>query len=485
MFSYVTASVLVVGIIGWKFTLDTATAKLDDLAVKVQDQTANEISAYIADYALVLAQVTSYQREMFITNEWSFLPERREFTLSRMLLLLDQFRSWTVDIFLHPYPSGELYGFFYSDDEPDIIQKWEQEGYSIYTSAYFPQNNSWVLRQNWTDVGDGTHVNPGTNGTLMYESTEDYRYGMNFSDHDTVKIGMVYPWNRDVYKTCVSVVKNPVTDEVILLGNDWTLTFLGRKIREVLNPIGYQMFMAAIEMSTGRLIATSDNSLRLASPDPDKPGVLSYYEAKNVYLEDFRNWVMNESSFSVRSNPTESIKRIVASLNASRVPLLVGRTLNSTYFSLRLGLVAVPFDPDNYWLAASKLTEVSIFTIMGGVVIVSTIFAFTVARQIEIVVRQILTLKDLRFQEVLNREKGVKITSFVLELSDLQHSFFELVLTFASKIRMRKFLQENLGQNGGSSSLPMPEMEAVAPVSAAFISGNNVESQTFAQTFTK
>ncbi|KAJ3212363.1 hypothetical protein HDU67_003880 [Dinochytrium kinnereticum] len=477
MFSYVTASVLVVGVIGWKFTLDAASSKLDDLALKVQEQAANEISAYIWDYAHMLAKITSYQREMFLTNEWSFLPERREYTLAAMLLVLNQFRSWTVDIFLHPYPDGALYGFFYSDSEPNMLQKWEQTGASLYTSAYYAHNNSWVLKQNWTDPGNQTVENPGTNGTLLYEGTADYRYAINFSDFNTFKIGVVYPWNLDVYKTSVAVVQNPVTSEIILFGNDWTLTFLGKKISEVLYPIGYHMFMAAIETSTGRLIATSNSSLSLISQTSSGSGVLSYFDAQNHFLEDFRNWIVNESEFGLASSPSESVKALVKNLNSTGIALLRSRYLNNTNYSLRLGLVEVPYDPDDYWLSvqymdldavaaplrqASKLTEVSIFTIMGGVVIVSTIFAFTVARQIEIVVRQILTLKDLRFQEVLNREKGVKVTSFVMELADLQHSFFELVLTFASKIRMRRLAQERPLQKPDMAG---PAIDQLAPVS--------------------
>ncbi|KAJ3102749.1 hypothetical protein HDU97_000288 [Phlyctochytrium planicorne] len=428
MFSYVTASVLVVGVIGWKYTLDAANEKLDALALKIQEQASHEVRDYISTFAMMLGQITAYQRDMFLADKWSFLPERRQSTLAGMLLLLNQFRPW-----------------------------WEQTNYTIFTSYLDAATNTWISKPDWTDPGNGTYENPGTNGTLQYESDHDYRYNVNFSDLSTFKIGTVYKWSADVYKTAISIVKNPVTQEVVLVGNDWTLGFIGEKFKEVLSTIEYSMFMAAIEISTGRLIATSNSSLQLSISD----GVLSYDKAEDSYLMDFVSWIRDESIFQFSPTPKASIQDIAKSLSNTTEPIVLTRYINSTTFSLRLDLIPVPFDSDQNWLAvqymdldavsaplrqASKLTEVSIFTIMGAVVIVSTIFAFTVARQIEIVVRQILTLKDFRFQEVLNREKGVKITSFVLELADLQQSFFDLVLTFAAKIRMNRFLQKDNGE---------------------------------------
>ncbi|KAJ3118374.1 hypothetical protein HDU96_002216 [Phlyctochytrium bullatum] len=451
MFSYVTASVLLVGVIGWKFTLDAASSKLDDLALEVQEQAAHEVSAFIWDQATMLSQVTQYQREMFLKNEWSVSsPEKRDATLNSMLLVVNQFRSWTVDTFFHIYPEGPLFGFFYPDKNSTVLHKWQQEGTVLQTMAYM--EGRWSQVDTINDPGTG-YDHPGTNGTLLYEGT----HGVNWSDFTTCKISTVYEWYGELYKTSLSVTQNPVSREVVLVGNDWTLGFLGRKINESLAQIGYTMFMAAVEPSTGRIIATSNSSIKLSIGESPNVRVRMYNETDNSFLFDFSRW-LNESDFStsVAGGGNERIgdhRLLISHLNRTGVPLLTTRLLNNINFSLRIGLISVPFDANRFWLAiqymdldavaaplrqASKLTEVSIFTIMGGVVIISTVFAFTVARQIEIVVRQILTLKDLRFQEVLNREKGVKVTSFVSELADLQNSFFAMVLSFAEKLRTKK-----------------------------------------------
>ncbi|KAJ3331487.1 hypothetical protein HDU76_003044 [Blyttiomyces sp. JEL0837] len=443
MFSYLTASVVIVGVIGWKFTYDSANNSLNNLASQIQARVSAEILNTIAGNADVITHVTSLQRNMFRTNKWSFQDvSRRNQTMYGMLSMLDEFRKWTVDIFLHPYPDGGLFGYYYPDDlSSKMLQMWEQYNHTLFDYLAAPDGTKIMQLWNWTDVNNDP-VNTGINGTLEYQYQGGFGYGVNFSDYNYAKLGSIYPWRGVAYKTSVAVANNPVTKEVVLVGNDWTIDFLNDKFEEILSDIPYPMFLAAIETQSGRIISTS-TKIKIITPDAS---ILFFDGSNDTFLNDFSSWI--HSNYP-GPNATVEVSNLHKTINQTG-PIIVNRFVNGSHFAARIELANVPWDLP--WLsiqyldmdsvsaplrADSKITEITIFVIMGGVVIVGTLFAWVIARQIEMVVGQIVTLKAMKFQEVLEKEKGVKNSSFVKELSDLQTSFYEMVLAFASHLKVR------------------------------------------------
>ncbi|KAJ3047710.1 hypothetical protein HDU99_009413 [Rhizoclosmatium hyalinum] len=69
------------------------------------------------------------------------------------------------------------------------------------------------------------------------------------------------------------------------------------------------------------------------------------------------------------------------------------------------------------------------FLCLGG------LFSWTIASQLGLVAKQIDLLKQLKFNEVLDRESGVKGRSFIYELANLQQAFFEMATAFAQSLK--------------------------------------------------
>ncbi|KAJ3330319.1 hypothetical protein HDU76_005959 [Blyttiomyces sp. JEL0837] len=447
MATYIATSVVVVGVIGWKFTYDSANKNLERLAEQIQERVAGETLSSIIENARVITQITAYQREMYRSNQWSFItPERQTQTRRAMLALLKQVRPWTVDIYYNVYPEGTLFGYYYSGNQNDwTLRNWEQFGDTTISNICYDNGTS--MSEDWR-VTD-----PASNLTITYEAW----YNGNFSISSDQILGPVYPWNNVAWKTSLATVTNPVTNEQYFIGNDWTLTFIGRKFESLLAAIPYPMFMAAVETATASLIATSTNIDLLTS---DGSAILTFDSTNDTFLNDFTNWIRS-------SQPGDtSVSRITNLLQTitKKGPITVNRYVNGSNFNVRLEMVNVPWDSP--WLsiqylnmdavfapmrADSKVTEITIFCIMGAVVIVGTIFAWVISRQVELVVKQIIILKSMKFQEVLEKEKGIRHSSFVKELSDLQTSFFEMVVAFASHLKVRNSITGTAGFGGATS----------------------------------
>ncbi|KAJ3330320.1 hypothetical protein HDU76_005960 [Blyttiomyces sp. JEL0837] len=447
MATYIATSVVVVGVIGWKFTYDSANKNLERLAEQIQERVAGETLSSIIENARVITQITAYQREMYRSNQWSFVtPERQAQTRRSMIALLKQVRQWTVDIYYNVYPDGTLFGYYYSGNQNDwTLRSWEQ--YGDTTISYICYDNGTIMSE------ESRVTDPTSNLTVTFEAW----YNGNFSLSSDQLLGPVYPWQNVAWKTSLATVTNPVTNEQYFMGNDWTLTFIGRKFESLLAAIPYPMFMAAVETATASLIATSSNINLLTS---DGSAILTVDSTNDTFLNDFTNWMKSSQPGDGSVDQISSILQTIT----KKGPITVSRNVNGSNFNVRLEMVNVPWDSP--WLsiqylnmdavfapmrADSKFTEVTIFCIMGAVVIVGTIFAWIIARQVQLVVRQIITLKSMKFQEVLEKEKGIRHSSFVKELSDLQTSFFEMVVAFASHLKVRNSMTGAAGFGGGNS----------------------------------
>ncbi|KAJ1536471.1 hypothetical protein HK405_015212, partial [Cladochytrium tenue] len=91
--------------------------------------------------------------------------------------------------------------------------------------------------------------------------------------------------------------------------------------------------------------------------------------------------------------------------------------------------------------ATASRVQAIVLSVVAVAVAAGTAVSFVLARQIRLVSQQLAALRDMRFREVMDRERGgVRSRSFVLELYDLQVSFFEMVARFAEQVRASRTL---------------------------------------------
>ncbi|KAJ3192749.1 hypothetical protein HK101_006014 [Irineochytrium annulatum] len=439
IFGYITASVVVVGVIGWKFTYDSGSNSVNDLANKIQAQISSQVLASVQTSASVITQVTLYQREMWETGKWSMEPATRNATMAGMLSVLKY--EWQT---------------YYNGTKDFLIWNGTSIGYNV--------------------------TDPGFNGTLEYSKSS---WGINFTDPSFTIMGPVYTWNAAAYKTSISIVQNPITQERALVGNDWTLDFLSEQFQGLLDAVPYPMFFTAIESNTAQIVATSID-LQLAIPST---GLILTYDAaiqNSTFFNDFYSWA---SSTYKSPQTSDQLLAMTAAIQATG-PILLRRNIAGVNYLARYELMSVPWDKP--WVSVQYLdvdkvtealrntsfsTEIIIFSIMAFMVVVGTLFAWMMSSQIVIVVNQIEALKDLKFQDVLNKE-GIRRPSFVAELGRLQSSFYEMVTVFANHLKVKNDMSKSgmsttgirsdKSQNGFASDMaPTSAVVRVYSVSSA------------------
>ncbi|KAJ3166369.1 hypothetical protein HK101_011945 [Irineochytrium annulatum] len=323
--------------------------------------------------------------------------------------------------------------------------QWEQTNFTLYEYDCDYDGSKKGLIWNGTKVGY-TWETPGYNGTLEY-SEPNTPLAYNWDNYTFTMMRPVYTWNKAAYKTSVAVIQNPVTKERMLVGNDWTLSFVSDKFSALVHSIPYEMFFACVDPFNAGLIGTSIG-LNLAIPGSHSTVTYDNATYASPFLADFYSWV------TVRYDSTDAVGLLASLSNeiSASGPIIVSRSIGGRSYSARFELVAVAWDVP--WVSiqflnmdevtaalrqSSTKTEIIIFTIMAAMVLIGTVFANGLAWQIIAVVQQINTLKDLRFQEVLDRE-GVRSPSFVYELSQLQTSFHDLVTVFSQHLKVKNEL---------------------------------------------
>ncbi|KAJ3189057.1 hypothetical protein HK101_008977 [Irineochytrium annulatum] len=341
IFSYITASVVLFGVIGWKFTYDSATSSVNELASKIQMECSTLALNKVQASAQVIAQVTLLQREMWITNKWSSsTPETQKVTHAAMLSVLKQFRNWMIDI------------YYTADWNGTILQELD---------SFSDGNNTigWAFGDNW----------------LVDDYTTMHR---------------AYTWSGKGYKSVLAIAVNPVTKERVAVGTDWELETFSHMFKNITMSIPYPIF-AAGPVTAMRTFGGVNWAARVEIMDIpwDSPWLSVQYLSQDAVTESLRT--------------------------------------------------------------SSTKTEIIIFTIMGGMVLIGTLFAWSLSRQIKTVVMQIKALKELKFQEVLDSD-GVRNASFVEELGSLQMSFHEMVVVFAKHLKLRNDMSQNRGHGHMTSA---------------------------------
>ncbi|KAI8851571.1 hypothetical protein BC829DRAFT_431272 [Chytridium lagenaria] len=219
-----------------------------------------------------------------------------------------------------------------------------------------------------------------------------------------------YPWRKAIYIRTVVTTTNNFTSETLTFASEWSMSEQGHRVIRIL-----QKFKNEIDWN---VLWTSDNSTLVK--DSEIPTVTS---TQHLFVSAFSEWLL--ASYR-KDTVAESLDALDTDIMTNQRDVVIGRNVAGKSFITHHEIRSE---------VTTKRTESIVFSIMGGVVFMGTLFAFLMSRQIKLVVRQIVTLKDLRLNEVLTHERSMKRTSFVLELADLQHSFCEMVLTFVTHLK--------------------------------------------------
>ncbi|KAJ3099698.1 hypothetical protein HDU97_002867 [Phlyctochytrium planicorne] len=439
MFSYIAASVFIVGVIGWKFTLDSANASLYDLANKIQVRAVTQINNTIVQSAQIVSHVTRLQTELFNVrllssfqsieimkaNSMSFLGSKQADAMKSMLYVLRRFRTWSIGVVAR-LQNGDLFEYYYPVDDTD---------------------NTLRLRK-IVNAAESTFLCDPDGNSLTQSTSEDPLAEPSFASLLMARgFSKAYAWRNGAYLRSISQGFNSITLETAIFGVDWPMEKIGKRIAKIIERYKYSMFVAMLEINSGNIVLTTDNST-VATANNFK----AIYDIGRFFGADINDWILSRSQLL-----SEGISTVAKDLSGGN-DIVSRRTVDGQNYLLRTSRLpfSQQFNFTSDWIlfvylnldeVNSKLkgdydkTEIIVFSIMGGVVVLGTLFAFFMSRQIKLVVRQIVTLKDLKFQEVLTHEKSMKRTSFVLELADLQHSFCEMVLTFAAHLKFSGAIQ--------------------------------------------
>ncbi|KAI9340226.1 hypothetical protein BDR26DRAFT_361084 [Obelidium mucronatum] len=322
-----------------------------------------------------------------------------------------------------------------------------------------------------TDEGDGTVANPGHNNTLYNGPGGQAGSNLDYSNKTFQAFTNVYLWTGALFKSSYHISYNPVTKEQITFGNDWTMSFLAIKLTEILAKIPVPMFATILEVSSGTVVATSSDAKIISD---DKKRVFSLFEIRDPFMQDFAGYI--NSMYPPLNNPPLQLGQIASRL--AQMPkksmdlhprIYVDRVLNGTNWKIEMNTVR--FGGGDYLFVTylnvdaveADVIQMSLQTgyMMLGIIIaflmLGTLFATIVSRQLNLVARQIDLLKQLKFGEVLDKDSGIKGRSFVYELAALQESFHEMVTVFAQTIKKSSGLrtgQSSFGlNNGGGNSI--------------------------------
>ncbi|KAJ3296096.1 hypothetical protein HDU79_007522 [Rhizoclosmatium sp. JEL0117] len=451
MSSLIAICTITVGVLGWQLTFNAAKRNIETLVSEIEDVVSNQISTYIQDEAKTLMRICQMQAGMFATNQWSLsTPERKNSTLKAMLVALYAFSEHTFDMYYYTYPDGLNFGYYFSPS--GMVQLWTQDNMTQYTFNCTPEGDPYgspVLVN--TAISDGTVNNPGNNNTLVTGPGGSQGSNLNFSDPNSSGYSNIYLFEQNIFVSAYHIGVNRITNEQVTFGADWTMTFLTKRLTQILSTIPYPMFCAIVEPFTGYIVTLSSNA-RLISDD--QSSILTLYDVQDPFVQDFSLYL------NTTYKGQELIDQLEAATNVVLVsPLFTSRKLQNANWQLQMQSVLFGKSPYlfltylNVDAVEIEVSQVSTRTgyIMLGIILAfllaGTLFSVTVSSQLNLVRKQIGMLKQLKFHEVLDKESGVKGRSFIHELADLQQSFHEMVQVFASTIKTSQSLRSGQPSN--------------------------------------
>ncbi|ORY38001.1 hypothetical protein BCR33DRAFT_442914 [Rhizoclosmatium globosum] len=104
-----------------------------------------------------------------------------------------------------------------------------------------------------------------------------------------------------MYKSSYTFSINKVTGETVVFGNDWTLDFLSKQIRDILTVVSFPIFAAVIECETGHVLGTSS-----LQPLMLNQTMLSIQDINDPLFRDFANFANSTFSYGpINSLPSQ------------------------------------------------------------------------------------------------------------------------------------------------------------------------------------
>ncbi|KAJ3132299.1 hypothetical protein HK100_005458 [Physocladia obscura] len=434
-------STISVGVLGWQLTFISAKRNVDDLVAKIGTLIANQISQNFLTLAQSLSDVTLLEAKFFASGEWSVATvEKFNSTMRSMLYLLQSYDNSVMDTFFFTVPQGFMNGWLNLDGQ---YRQWRQT------------NASWVTSYLATPDGVPFQVDggvPGVNKTALFK--------LNYSQPFSSIFSPTYNIFGLVLKTVVCLAVNQDTGEKIGVAADWLVSDISKNVITVINTIPYPIFVAVLEISSAYILASSSTAQVIAS---DFSSVLTVNQVEDPFFQDVckilnitygtDKSVTQQLSAISNSLSLEGSLSYVRNLNGATWKVeayLINSTVGNMLFIEYLNVDAVESDLTK----TSRKTGLIMLGVIVGVLIIGILFAIIISRQLGIVATQIIMLKQLKFQEALSKDAGIKSRSFVYELAGLQESFYEMVTVFAKILRTSNNLQRKPSEVASASKVP-------------------------------
>ncbi|KAJ1561829.1 hypothetical protein HK405_002688 [Cladochytrium tenue] len=445
IFLLTSISTVAVGIIGWQITNQTAQNSVSDLASVIQSRTATEILSSMVQAATVATKITSMQRSMFETGQWSFATDTRNKTMADMLLILKRFQNWWEQY-------GHTRSLYDCDADGNILSL-----YSVSTTA---------------NETDGF---PGNNGTLFYGNQSMFGYQVDFTEYDYTKMGPVYLIDGEVSKTSVAVAHNDGTGEEVLVANDWSMFFIISQLQGLVSSNNALSYVLAVEAITGRVIATS-NGVEYSQPvtknhsssaSPSENTTPTFDILDDPFINSFKDYLLNlYPSAALDPYPADAMMDHVMNNLGTNGASTFMLTANGKQYLTRMELATVPWDEP--WVVtqfldigqvlgsvnrASYTAEILVLTVIAVSVVAASVFAFFVGNQLRLVARRIKKLREVGLSDEIAKQEelvgqpgaggggaGGEAVSFVRELKELQFEFFGMTRRFVDVVKRNRQL---------------------------------------------
>ncbi|KAJ3077946.1 hypothetical protein HDU99_000863, partial [Rhizoclosmatium hyalinum] len=426
------------------------------LIEEIEFLVSTQVSAFITNSARTLGQITAIQDSMFTNDVWSFAtPQRSQSTFRAMLNELKGLKQFTTSMYMTTYPEGLLFGYYYKGFPNGTMQLrwWNQTGFSFYT--YLCDEITGVpfgspIQVSY-DPGNGTLANPGNNNTLATAVGGIQGANLEYAIGPTKGFSHIYVFEEGVmYKSSYTFSINKVTGETVVFGNDWTLDFLSKQIRDILKVVSFPIFAAVIECETGHVLGTSSRQ-----PLMRNQTILSIQDINDPLFHDFADFANSTFSYGPINSLPSQLTNVAVYVNtyySGANTWFVDRKIGSTQWKLGISteyllgnnlLFVVYMNVDAVEEQLNRLgaqTGYMMIGIIGSFVLIGVLFSVFISRQLHIVVEQIKLLKDLKFRDVLGTDAQVKQRSFIYELAELQKCFHSMVLVFSELLKKNSMI---------------------------------------------
>ncbi|KAJ3288709.1 hypothetical protein HDU79_004635 [Rhizoclosmatium sp. JEL0117] len=449
MAGFICTCAVTVGVLAWQLTMAAGKTNVVTMIEEVEFLISNQVSSFLVSSAQSLADITNIQAQMFTvessyrpSNEWSFSsPERTRKTFAAMFSELKGLTQFTTSMYVMTYPEGLQIGYSYYTDATGKANYfwWNQTGFTLttYLCDKYGRPLEPPLKSN-TDKGDGTPSNPGNNNTLA-NGVNGYQ-GANLN-YTTAQFAFTntYLYDSTAFKSSYAFAINSVTGEKATFANDWTLGFVSTKINEILKVFKYPVFAAAVECGTGYVLGTSS-----AAQLFNESVIYTVREVDDPFFKDFARFLDAGFAGGDVSGQLVSAAEVAERQNKWFLDRSVGGSrwklgINSYSFAGRKILLMVYMNIDSVESQMDRLSTKTGYMMLGIIaafVALTVLFSIVISRQLQVVVRRIQLLKDLKVSEMSEDANG-HTYSVVFELAELQKAFNSMTAVFT------EFLKKN------------------------------------------